>query len=74
MFSTMDCCLISYRQKDDPLNAIMAGAITGGVLAIRGGTSVAFKQACMGGFILALIEGVSQLFMAIQVRQQHQQQ
>jgi len=70
----MDCCLISYRQKDDPLNAIMAGAITGGVLAIRGGTSVAFKQACMGGFILALIEGVSQLCMAIQVRQQHQQQ
>lgn len=37
----------------------MAGAITGGVLAIRGGTSVAFKQAVAGGFILALIEGAS---------------
>ena len=59
MFSSMDCLLISYRQKDDPWNAIMAGAVTGGLLAIRGGTSVAFKQACMGGFILFLIEGVS---------------
>lgn len=71
MFSSMDCLLISYRQKDDPLNAIMAGAVTGGLLAIRGGTSVAFKQAMMGGFILFLIEGASQLFMAIQIRNQH---
>ena len=69
----MDCLLISYRQKDDPWNAIMAGAVTGGLLSIRGGTSVAFKQAIMGGFILFLIEGVSQLFMAISVRQQHMQ-
>jgi len=71
MFSSMDCLLIAYRQKDDPYNAIAAGAITGGILAIRGGTSVAFKQAMMGGFILALIEGCSQLFMAISMRNQH---
>lgn len=51
----------------------MAGAVTGGLLAIRGGTSVAFKQAMLGGFILMLIEGVSQLFMAISVRNQHMQ-
>lgn len=73
LFSSFDCLFISYRQKDDPLNAIMAGAVTGGLLAIRGGTSVAFKQAMMGGFILMLIEGVSQLFMAISVRNQHLQ-
>lgn len=36
VFSSMDCLLIYYRQKDDPYNAIIAGAITGGVLAIRG--------------------------------------
>lgn len=36
VFSSMDCLLIYYRQKDDPLNAIAAGFITGGVLAIRG--------------------------------------
>ena len=38
-----DCMLIAYRKKDDPYNAIAAGAMTGGILAIRGGLSVAFK-------------------------------
>ena len=36
VFSSVDCLLIYYRQKDDPWNAIAAGFITGGVLAIRG--------------------------------------
>lgn len=36
VFSSMDCLLIYYRQKDDPWNAVAAGFITGGVLAIRG--------------------------------------
>ena len=74
MFSSCECMLISYRQKDDSLNAIMSGCITGGILAIRGGASVAFKQALMGGFILGLIEGVSQLFIAISMRNQHMMQ
>lgn len=40
VFSSMDCLLIHYRQKDDPYNAIAAGFITGGVLAIRGNNSI----------------------------------
>ena len=40
VFSSMDCLLIYYRQKDDPWNAIAAGCITGGVLAIRGNTHI----------------------------------
>jgi len=36
VYTSMDCLLIYYRQKDDPYNAIMAGFVTGGVLAIRG--------------------------------------
>jgi len=39
LFSSTECLLISYRQKDDPWNAIAAGFITGGALAIRGGAS-----------------------------------
>lgn len=70
IFSCTDCMLIAARKKDDPMNAIVAGAITGGILAIRGGLSVAFKQALAGGFILAMIEGVSIAFSAIQMRQQ----
>jgi hypothetical protein len=36
MFSVFDCSLIALRQKEDPINAITAGALTGGLLAIRG--------------------------------------
>jgi import inner membrane translocase subunit TIM17 len=81
VFSSMDCLLIYYRQKDDPYNAIAAGFITGGVLAIRGihiiymcidlvigGASVAFKNAMVGGIILALIEGVSTIVTSVAMR------
>eukprot|EP00347_Sterkiella_histriomuscorum_P018556 403345063 len=72
VFSSMDCLLIYYRQKDDPWNAVVAGFITGGVLAIRGGLNVAFKNAMMGGVILALIEGVSTIVTSISMRRQYQ--
>lgn len=48
-----------------------AGFITGGVLAIRGGLSVAFKNAVIGGGILLLIEGVSTIFTSFMMRQQY---
>lgn len=70
IFSSVDCLLIHYRQKDDPWNAVCAGFITGGVLACRGGASQAFKQACMGGVILAIIEVASNLMGAIMMRRQ----
>lgn len=58
LFTTFDCGLKSVRQKDDPWNAIMSGAITGGVLAIRGGWKASLTSAAVGGIILAMIEGV----------------
>ena len=64
--------MISYRQKDDPYNAVVGGFVTGGLLSIRGGASVACKQAMMGGMILLIIEGVSQVFSAVAMRKQHQ--
>jgi import inner membrane translocase subunit TIM17 len=71
VFSSVDCLLIYYRQKDDPWNAVIAGFITGGVLAIRGGLSVAFKNAAIGGMILLLIEGVSTVVTSVAMRQQY---
>jgi import inner membrane translocase subunit TIM17 len=56
VFASMDCMMIYYRQKDDPYNAIVAGFLTGGILAFRGGAAVAFRNAVMGGAILGLIE------------------
>ena len=68
IFSFTDCLLITTRGKDDPYNAIVAGTLTGGILAIRGGLSVAFKQAIAGGFILAMIEGVGIIFTQVAMR------
>ena len=35
MFSVCDCSIARYRQKEDSLNSILSGAITGGLLQIR---------------------------------------
>lgn len=70
IFSLCDCLLVHYRQKDDPKNAVVAGAITGGLLAIRGGAQVAFKQAIIGGVILLVIEGIGTLMQAVMMKQQ----
>jgi import inner membrane translocase subunit TIM17 len=58
LFSTFDCALQGIRRKEDPLNSIASGAITGGVLAIRSGVRAAGKSAVVGGVLLALIEGM----------------
>ena len=71
VFSSIDCLMIYYRQKDDPLNEIISGFVTGGVLAIRGGLSVAFKNALIGGLILTLIQGVTVGVSAMMMRQQY---
>ena len=59
LFSTIDCALISVRQREDPWNAIASGAITGGLLTLRGGPAMATKNAIIGGVFLALIEAVA---------------
>ncbi|XP_001640158.3 mitochondrial import inner membrane translocase subunit Tim17-B [Nematostella vectensis] len=58
LFSTFDCCLMGLRGKEDPWNSIGSGAITGAVLAARGGPSAAMRSAAIGAVLLALIEGV----------------
>lgn len=36
LFSCFDCTFAAVRKKEDPWNAICAGACTGGLLAARG--------------------------------------
>lgn len=57
-FSMFDCSLQAIRRKEDPWNAIAAGALTGGFLQLRFGLKSAAKSAAFGGFLLALIEGL----------------
>jgi len=58
LFSVFDCGMVRIRQREDPINAITAGALTGGILAIRGGWKAAGLNAIIGGALLGLIEGV----------------
>mmetsp|Transcript_9852 Transcript_9852/g.8800 ORF Transcript_9852/g.8800 Transcript_9852/m.8800 type:complete len:215 (-) Transcript_9852:5251-5895(-) len=59
IFSIFDCSISYYRKKEDPFNAILSGAATGGFLAARAGVKAMMRNAAMGGVILAGIEGLS---------------
>lgn len=38
MFNACDCALVRVRDKEDAWNPIMAGAMTGAILAVRSGS------------------------------------
>jgi len=59
LFSSFDCSLVWLRRKEDPWNSIASGALTGGVLAARGGWRAASRSAAVGGVLLAMIEGLN---------------
>jgi mitochondrial import inner membrane translocase subunit TIM17 len=59
LFSAFDCTLVALRRKEDHWNPIISGALTGGTLQLRYGLSSAGRSAAFGGFLLAVIEGIS---------------
>lgn len=65
LFSGCDCTLVYFRKKEDPWNAIISGAATGGILAARAGLKAAGRSALAGGVILAAIEGLNVLLMRV---------
>lgn len=69
-FSAVDCCLIALRKREDAINPIISGFITGGVLAFRGGVIAMIKNAFIGGAILGVMEMSSLLIFTIQMRKQ----
>uniref|UniRef100_A0A0M3HQY1 Mitochondrial import inner membrane translocase subunit TIM17 n=2 Tax=Ascaris TaxID=6251 RepID=A0A0M3HQY1_ASCLU len=58
MFSTIDCTMVALRKKEDPINSIVSGGLTGALLAVRSGPKVMVGSAVLGAVILAMIEGV----------------
>ena len=58
LFSTFDCSVKAVRKREDAWNAIIAGFLTGGALAIRGGWRHSRNSAIGGGLVLAVFEGV----------------
>ncbi len=69
-----DCAIISVRQKEGPVNQIVAGAVTGGLLAFRAGARVALKNAIFGGMILGSIVVVERLMMKYHSMKEREQQ
>jgi len=58
-FSLCDCTLIRIRRREDAYNSIIAGGVTGYVLAARQGQAAALVSGAIGCVLLALIEGGS---------------
>lgn len=69
LFSTIDCTLVHFREKEDPWNSIVSAAATGGILAARNGVPAMAGSALIGGVLLALIEGMGILFTRLQADQ-----
>lgn len=65
MFSSFDCMVKGYRQKEDPWNAIISGFMTGGALAARGGVRSMIGSAIGCGVLLGVFEGVGVLFQRL---------
>lgn len=59
LFSSFDCSISYMRKKEDPWNAIISGAATGGVLAARAGLKSAARSGAVGGVLMAAIEGLN---------------
>jgi len=74
LFSCCDCTMVAIRKKEDPWNAIISGAATGGILAARAGAKAAGKSALAGGVILAAIEGLSVVLTRVILPKMEQQQ
>ena len=70
LFSVFDCSIAAYRRREDPWNAILAGGLTGGLLAARAGPKAIARNALGGALILAVIEGGMMLMTKFIVKAQ----
>lgn len=61
LFSSYDCTVKAVRQKEDAWNAIIAGFMTGGSLAVRSGPKAIVGSGIMCGILLGCFEGVGVL-------------
>jgi import inner membrane translocase subunit TIM17 len=66
--------MIALRKKEDAINQIVAGAITGGLLAFRSGARVALKNAVFGGMMLGSIVIVEKVVMKMQKKEELEMQ
>ena len=59
--------MIWARQREDPINTITSGAVTGAILAARQGKAAMGVSAVFGGLILGVIEGTMAIVNKYQI-------
>ncbi|XP_043198207.1 mitochondrial import inner membrane translocase subunit Tim22-like isoform X1 [Amphibalanus amphitrite] len=59
MFAGVECCIESYRAKDDLRNGTYAGAVTGGLIGLRAGA----KAGLLGGAGFAVFSAAIEYYM-----------
>ncbi|MCP9259272.1 Mitochondrial import inner membrane translocase subunit Tim17-A [Dirofilaria immitis] len=59
LFSAIDCSLVAIRKKEDMLNPVVSGGLTGALLAVRSGPMVMMGSAAVGAVIVGMIEVAS---------------
>jgi len=69
LFSVSDCAISHLRGKEDPLNSIASGALTGALIVFRKGPATMAGSALLGGVLLGLIEGVGILITKLSADQ-----
>ena len=74
LYSLSECALIGLRQKDDDINKIASGAITGGALAWRAGPRIAMKNGLIGGIFLGAIVLFEKIAIKYQKRMELKEQ
>jgi len=72
-FGTVECTLIALRRRDDPLNSIVSGFLTGGIMAMRSGFTATMRGALGGGLILGMIELVTKKMTDKQMQSMYSQ-
>jgi len=70
LFSATDCTLSHFRGIEDWKNSVTAGAVSGGILAMRNGVKTTIFSAITGGLFLLLIEGAMHFTMKLNARNQ----
>ena len=68
LFGFFQCLLVHVTEKDTHMNQAVAGALTGGLINIRGGWRYAMRGAISGGIFI----GVFNIFEIVMVKKQLQ--
>ncbi|KAK8792691.1 mitochondrial import inner membrane translocase subunit TIM17 [Blastocystis sp. subtype 4] len=73
LYSACDCTFSAIRRKEDVWNSIIAGGLSAGILAMRGGVKVFARNFAQGAVLLGLIEGFNIMLSSYTTKKYNEQ-